>query len=101
TGYLLWSKAAVSSQSVASPVSPLLLRVHTQGEDLRITWNRNAPALQDGKATGRLTIVDGSFPPREIPLALDDLRSTGSIVYSPLSKNVQIGLEITGASNPV
>lgn len=98
-GYFAWTRFGPVTTEVAN--SPLGLRVYAQGTDLRLIWDRNARVLQFGHATGNLTILDGDIGTREIPLADEDLRATGSIVYSPISERVRFRLNINGLTEDV
>lgn len=68
------------------------LRAKRQGADLRLTWDRSAPMLSKAKE-GTLTISDGDAPGREIWLDEDVLR-TGSVVYSPVARDVLFRLAV-------
>lgn len=74
----------------------LALRVVRQGEDWRVSWDRNAPVLKNSDVRGKLTISENESVMREILLRHEDLRDTGSIVYVPLSQRVEFRLEMTG-----
>jgi len=106
-GYFLWSSrsriepAMRSGEEAAISTTPLGLRVQTQSEDLRLSWNRGAPALQQNGVSAVLTILDGDLPPREIRLGQEELRTTGNIVYSPLSRTIQFRLEVLAAGEKI
>lgn len=106
-GYFLWSSrsriepAMRSGGEAAISATPLGLRVQTQSEDLLLSWSRSAPALQQSSVSGVLTILDGDLPPREIRLGQEELRTTGSIVYAPLSRTIQFRLEVLGAGGKI
>ncbi|MBV6466219.1 MAG: hypothetical protein PGMFKBFP_01522 [Anaerolineales bacterium] len=106
-GYFVWNNrsraepAGRAGGEAAISTTPLGLRVQTQSEDLRLSWNRSAPALQQNGVSGVLTILDGDLPPREIRLGQEELRTTGSIVYSPLSRTIQFRLEALGAGEKI
>lgn len=101
-GYGGWNQKNVRwthmEAAEADSGSTLGLRVETQNQDLRVTWNYRAPILRDGTAIGVLTIVDGDLPKREIRLSAEDLRTPGSIIYAPLSQSIQFRLEVQGAT---
>jgi TonB family protein len=106
-GYFLWSSrpriepAASAGGEAAISTTPLGLRVQTQSEDLRLSWNRSAPALQQNGVSAVLTILDGDLPPREIRLGQEELRTTGSIVYSPLGRTIQFRLEVLASGQKI
>lgn len=99
---MLLSIAAVFGHRVLIPPptkptdeASLALRVDRQGNDWRISWDRNAPILRTN-VSGKLTIKDNGGVLREIPLEDEELRYTGSIVYAPTGQRVQFRLEIAG-----
>jgi protein TonB len=76
--------------------SGLELRVQRSGNDLQLSWNRNAPILLKATA-GRLSIADGSIH-KNLDLDLSELRS-GSILYSPITDNAVLRLDVLGAGS--
>jgi TonB family protein len=101
-GYRIFRTWRASIVSTAQPqvdnASVLALRVQTQGNDLRLSWNRASAVLRDGKVRGILTILDGDLAKQEIPLGPEELITTGHILYTPLSKSVRFRLEIQGSA---
>ena len=73
------------------------LRVERRSADLRLRWNRDAAA---NATRGRLTITDGLLH-KQLDLDINELRN-GSIVYTPKTDDVFLGLEIetAGSSTP-
>lgn len=105
-GYFFWISRsridpAARPNAEAAISTPLGLRVQTQSEDLRLSWNRGAPSLQQDGVSAVLTILDGDLPPRDIRLGQEELRTTGSIVYSPLSRTIQFRLEVLAAGEKI
>ena len=70
--------------------TPIALKVERQGTDLSVTWNHHSPVVSQAES-GQVTIYDGSK--REFPLDKSRIRS-GSIVYSPLTAQVRVQLDI-------
>lgn len=76
--------------------SPLDLRVEHSGPDLLLTWNRDAAGIRNA-LHGVLSITDGDKHER---YDMDPGQLTqGSIVYSPISQDIQFQLEVTGKNN--
>ena len=68
------------------------LRVEPDGDNIRLTWNRQAPIL--AQATGGiLRIEDGTSVPREIRLSRHDLQD-GSVVYTHGSGKLHFRLDV-------
>jgi len=81
--------ANVAIDAGASP--SLDLKSEREGSDWRVSWNRIAPALQ--QATGaHISISDGATH-KEFDLGPGELRN-GSLVYSPVSDNVLLQLQL-------
>jgi hypothetical protein len=72
----------------------LTLRVEWRGENLRLSWDHETPALIKAKG-GTLTIREGNAPGREVLLDGDLLR-TGSVEYRPVERHVSFRLAIFG-----
>jgi hypothetical protein len=70
--------------------TPIALKAEYQGSDLSVTWNHNSPVVTHAE-TGRLTIYDGGA--REFALDQNHIRY-GSVVYSPVSDQVRIQLDL-------
>jgi rare lipoprotein A len=68
------------------------LRVEPDGDNIRVTWNREAPILAQA-AGGILQIADGSSAPREIRLSRHELQ-TGSVVYANASGKLHFRLDV-------
>jgi TonB family protein len=80
-----------STSTEATSGSLLGLKVERSQTDWQVTWNRNATAII--KATGgSLLITDGPIH-KELDLDSNGLR-TGSIVYTPVTDDVVLQLEI-------
>ena len=70
----------------------LALHLDRRGNNLRLTWDHNAPMLIKAKL-GTLTIKERSGQAREVSLDGDLLR-TGSIVYGPVDHEVSFRLAV-------
>lgn len=92
------SPQAPSANSEAPGSTPLGLRVERRKKCWRVRWNRN-DAVDAGR--GRLLITDGVIR-KQVELGPNELR-TGSIVYSPVTDDVVLRLEITspGSQSPI
>jgi hypothetical protein len=91
------SAAVLKPASVVTSKPPvLLLNAEMQNGDLRLTWNRESAAI--GSATsGVLSIQDGTA---EREISLDSLQvHSGSILYSPITDHIHIGLVVSGPEN--
>jgi hypothetical protein len=71
------------------PEARMSLHAERQGEDLKIMWDLNSPAIA-GATSGVLDIDDGGTP-RRIPMAADQVRF-GSVLYSPVSDQISVRL---------
>lgn len=107
-GYAIRRYAAAAPPVAIAPVpvpvpaaapssSTLGLRVETQGSDLRLTWDPTSPSLQSPGVSAILTILDGETR-REVPLEMEELRSVGSILYSPATRKVHFRMQLAGAT---
>lgn len=97
-GVLLGFQAALSigAKSAGGPGgSPLTLglTVSVSGENLRVSWNRQAPAIK-AASTGRLEIDDGDS---HTPMELDSsqLQSLDNIIYRHRTDHVHVSLEVS------
>jgi TonB family protein len=88
---LPFTKSGTGSSS--KDTSPLSLRVERSADELRVSWNRDADAIQ-GATRAVLEISDGERH-QNVDLNLAQLRD-GSIVYSPASFEVNFQLTVTG-----
>jgi hypothetical protein len=82
------------SNNAAAARSTLLevrtpLRAERQGEDLKIMWDLNSPAVA-GATSGVLDVDDGGTT-RQIPMTADQVRF-GSLLYTPVSEQVSVRL---------
>ena len=75
----------------AADNTPLGLRVERRTNDWRLKWNRNAAV---NALRGRLSITDGAMN-KQLDLDAHELQ-TGSIVYTPVTEDVVLRLEIVG-----
>jgi hypothetical protein len=91
---LTW--AYLDSHAVA-PATDLGMRVETQADSLRLTWNRNSPVVRSANA-GSLRIDDG-HEPHELKLNQSQM-ATGSFVYVPNSNDVTFRLQVEGRKGP-
>ena len=97
-GYLAWAphqSGTAASQSSDAPA--LALQVGRQGTDLRVSWNRNSPAIVQA-TDGVLSIRDGDAQQQELHLDPDQLRH-GSVTYTPANADVRFRLEVTAPGN--
>jgi len=97
-GYLAWAphqSGAAASQASDAPA--LALQVGRQGADLRVSWNRNSPAIVQATG-GVLSIRDGDAQQQELHLDPDQLRH-GSVTYTPATADVRFRLEVTAPGN--
>ena len=86
----------LSNMVATGSKSALGLKAQRSGNDLQLSWDRNAPILLKATA-GRLSITDGSIH-KNLDLDLSELRS-GSILYSPITDNVVLRLDVMGAGS--
>ncbi len=86
--------AAVQAQHDNSDSSQLALRVERHSEDLRLDWNRDAPAVA-AATRGILTIREEKGQERQVMLDGNLLR-TGAVMYRPVHGNVFLRLVIFG-----
>src|SRR5205085_846247 len=85
------TKAPVNAQGDSSP---LQLRVEKANGELLLTWNRDSDAIRNAtKAT--LLITDGEQH-ENVDMDLSQLRSNGSILYTPSSADVSFTSEVVG-----
>ena len=91
------SSSPKADDAAARPQSELALHAESQGNYLRLTWNRHAPILAKARG-GILVIEDGDQPKRELPLSAELLRS-GSVLYQPASNNLRFRLDITSTQS--
>jgi TonB family protein len=90
-GLRLKHQQSFIATSESSDIVTLGLRSERAGEDLRLSWNRNAPAVQQATG-GHISISDGAVQ-KEFDLGLSELRN-GSLMYSPISDNVLVQLQL-------
>ncbi len=88
------ASAGHDTASSGSSQPGLALRAEWQGENLRLSWDRKAPALSEAKG-GELIIREGNEPGREVLLDGDLLR-TGSVIYRPSERHVSFRLAVFG-----
>jgi hypothetical protein len=77
-----------------APASPFSLQAETRGSDLRVSWDRSAPALSDA-VSATITVRDGGLEPQVITLDADQLKA-GSLLYRPSSDRVEFRMESNG-----
>jgi hypothetical protein len=85
---------AATMQPDSSRQSDIALRADRDGDDVRLNWNRKAPALVAATG-GMLTIREANGPEKQVVLDADLLRR-GGIVYRPLHGDVFFRLAIFG-----
>jgi hypothetical protein len=88
-------EADIQAAAVIPHPNDLGLRADIQGQHLRLTWNRQAPALRDVQG-GLLRIRDGSES-REVKLSAAEV-TAGSVLYTRRSDDVQIEMRVNGSS---
>jgi hypothetical protein len=86
----------LSNMVVTRSESALGLRAERSGNDLQLSWDRDAPILLKATA-GRLSIADGGIH-KNLGLELSELQR-GSILYSPITDNVVLRLEVLSAGS--
>ncbi len=84
------------SQTPTPSLPTLSLQVKREGADLRVSWDRNTAAIAHAQA-GVLRIRDGDSKQQDLQLDSVQLRSR-SVVYTPVSNNVQFRLEVSDAN---
>ena len=67
------------------------LAVEKRGNDLVVSWNRNAAMI--AKADFGMLLIRGSEVSRDIPLTAEELRS-GSVVYASTAEQVRFQLNV-------
>jgi hypothetical protein len=102
TGLRFWplkiSWPAVLTPPTAGNASSFGLRAERQNGDVKLTWNRESPAIT-GAVSGALTIHDGDST-RELALDASQVRD-GSVLYQPLNDQVRMQLTVLGASGSI
>jgi hypothetical protein len=92
-------QANLTDLTVMESTLPLKLSVSEKQNQLDVTWDRNAPAIVQARR-GVLSISDG-LNKKDLELTGAQLR-TGRVVYSRLSADVGLRLEVFGdGSTPV
>jgi len=87
------SQASLPDLTVMESTLPLKLSVSEKQNQLDVTWDRNAPAIVQAKR-GVLSISDG-LNKKDLELTGAQLR-TGRVLYSRLSADVALRLEVFG-----
>jgi TonB family protein len=82
------------SSSETADSTLLGLRVERRTNDWRLKWNRNAAV---NALRGRLSITDGAVH-KQLDLDAHELQ-TGSIVYTPVTEDVVLRLEVVGSES--
>ncbi len=83
----------VSAQQIVTPppASELGLELNRAGQDVQLRWNRNLPVLASARG-GSVAITDGTD---HLILALNrDQLTTGRVIYTPRSRDVDFELTI-------
>jgi protein TonB len=84
--------AATQGALARTEAKPSLgLAVERRGNDLRISWNGNAPLIS--KADFGMLLIRGSQVSRDVPLTAEELRS-GSVVYGSSLDEVRFQLNV-------
>ncbi|MGA3294951.1 MAG: TonB family protein [Candidatus Acidiferrales bacterium] len=90
-----------SSPFPTAPATPadthLGLKLDQTGTSWKLSWNAESPALASA-TKGRLVVTDGGMH-KEIDLDSADLRG-GTIIYSPITQDVVLRLEVDSAGSP-
>jgi len=80
--------------TAAAYQSPLGLRVTTRKQQIEIRWDHDLPAVLK-PVKGLVKITEGEMT-KSIPLDWRDLQD-GYVAYAPLTSDVRVRLEVTGA----
>ena len=91
-------RRAPEKATIALPVtrSRIDLRVERSGPDVRLTWDRDSPAITSA-VSGKLSIQDDRRR-RDVLLDVDQLRN-GTILYEPAGGQIEISLSVATADN--
>ncbi|HXI40898.1 MAG TPA: TonB family protein [Bryobacteraceae bacterium] len=84
------------ARSETSPTLDLSLQAERQGADLRVSWDRTT-VMAARAQSGLLRIQDGDSRQQQLHLDPAQLR-TGSVLYTPVTNNVQFRLEVSGTN---
>jgi len=84
-------KRSVASKTEISGEGHMGLKLERSGEDLRLSWNPDAPVISNA-TKGRLLISDGNSR-KFLELDPSDLHS-GTLVYTPSTSDVVLRLEV-------
>ena len=96
-GYFLFFRTGGTGGEPAKLAETSLgLNVESNTGQLLLTWNRNSPLIVNA-TQATLTITDGDHQ-EDVPLDLALLHS-GSVVYPPISNDVNFRLEVTDAKS--
>ena len=83
--------ASPGTAARAEVKASLGLAVEKRGNDLVVSWNRNAAMI--AKADFGMLLIRGSDVSRDIPLTAEELRS-GSVVYASTAEQVRFQLNV-------
>ncbi len=101
-GVLLGFQAALSFHTPPSPINSgtftLGLNTLVKGDHLHIQWDRESPAVR-WASHGKLTIQDGQYV-KSVDLDTGALLN-GSVIYPPVTPNVNLRLEVATPSGSV
>jgi TonB family protein len=92
------SQPVVSPLAAVAPMPAIGLRAVRQNGDLLLTWNRDAALV--ARATSALLVIQDGRSERQIPLNATQVQS-GSVLYSPVSEQIQMQLTVTGPASSV
>ena len=82
-----------------SAETSLSLQVERRGANLLVTWNRSSAAILQA-TEGILRIRDSDVAQQELRLDVEQLRNY-SVLYTPVSNNVQFRMEVSSTSRQV
>lgn len=89
-GALSWKSAEQREATTQNPYS-LELAVSRTGENLRLRWNPQSPAIRDAR-DGTLVVSEGTYR-KTVPLTMNELQ-IGSAIYRRVTGQIQFRLEV-------
>jgi protein TonB len=90
------SPPAASAPAPVAAMPAIGLHAQRQNGDLMLTWDRNAAPI--ARATSAVVRIHDGQAQRDIPMDATQVQS-GSVLYSPVSDQIQIELTVYGPSS--